>query len=153
MVLSIASIMIFVILHYSTNFTILENEIITLSLCKCHYVNLLIYFSSGWRFNILEIKIAFHLKICFQDFIRSSFQKSYQKKTKMKCSLGQKELSLFLSHVLESKSIAKLQWTLSINSRKGNRWVWDETEILTLKVWFNDLCSIITYIFAQGYLN
>ena len=29
----------------------------------------------------------------------------------------------------------------------------DETEILTLKVWFNNLCSIITYIFAQGYLN
>ena len=35
------------------------------------------------------------------------------------------ELALCLSHVLGSKSIWKSGWTLLINPKKKNEWLWD----------------------------
>ena len=66
----------------------------------------------------------------------------------MKCLPGHKAaLSLFSSHVLEPKSISNSHQTLSINPRKKK----NGCGIDNLKIRFKNLCSIIIYIFAQGY--
>ena len=63
------------------------------------------------------------------------------------------ELSLFLRNVWDQKASAShIELYQLIPEKKRVVVGLDRNLILTLNFWFNNLCSIIIYIFAQGYL-
>ena len=114
------------------------------------------FFSSSFQVDFITLgtKIGFHLNIFFLK--RFYLKLLFEELTKENNNKKFHGLSLFLSHVLRSKSNCKLHWTLLINPKKKRKWFEGLAlnQVLALNFRFNNLSwELWWWLLAQDYLS